>query len=169
MHPCARCASMQKTCCQRAEILVTRGDVDRIAGHTGKTDFWDVRRPLEASYLEEDPEDPNWLAYTTDDQGRRRMLRRKPGGDCTFLGEAGCVLPLETRPLVCRLYPFAYTERGLSGEDVDYCPTGVLLPADRPGLTMLTVLGMAPVDGERWRGQLYAELRAERGAACASA
>ena len=25
-HPCARCATMQKTCCQRAEILVTDGE-----------------------------------------------------------------------------------------------------------------------------------------------
>ena len=31
MHPCARCALAQKTCCQRAEILLTGGDVSRIA------------------------------------------------------------------------------------------------------------------------------------------
>lgn len=169
MHPCARCASMQKTCCQRAEILVTLGDVDRIASHTGRTDFWNQRAPTDGSYLEQDPDDPNWLGYTTDGQGRRRMLRRHPSGDCTFLGEAGCVLPLETRPLVCRLYPFAYTESGLVGEDVDYCPTKALLPANQPGVTMLTVLGMLPADGERWRKELYQELRSERGAPCASA
>ncbi len=152
---------MQKTCCQRAEILVTGGDLERIGAHTGRTDFWSLRRPANAAYLENDPDDPDWTRLTTDGEGRRRMLVKKPSGDCHFLGSAGCVLPLEVRPLVCRLYPFAYTERGLDGLDDDYCPTEALLPKGMPGVTMLTVLGMVPADGERWRSALYAELRAE--------
>lgn len=164
IHPCARCASMQKTCCQRAEILVTRGDLARIAQHTGQSDFWNNRPPENAEYLEQDPDDPNWLAYTTNERGERRMLLRRPTGDCTFLGEAGCVLPLEVRPLVCRLYPFAYTESGIDGQDVEYCPTESLLPKDRPGVTMLTILGMDPADGERWRSALYRELREDHAA-----
>ncbi len=169
LHPCARCAQMQKTCCQRAEILVTAGDIARIGAHTGREGFWSLRQPNDAAYLEDDSDDPNWLAYTTDGNGRRRMLERKPSGDCTFLGDAGCVLPVEVRPIVCRLYPFAYNERGLDGMDDDYCPREKLIPRNKPGASMLTVLGMDKSDGERWRAQLYGELRREWSERCGSA
>ena len=162
MHPCAQCASLQKTCCQRAEILVTDGDIHRIAAHTtaAAADFVEFRAPADPAYLEPD-DDTNWLRYTVEPDGTRRVLRRREGGDCTFLGEAGCVLPLEVRPLVCRLYPYSYTERGIDGYDDDYCPTALLAPPGS-GLTMLTVLGMRIDDGRRWHTMLYAELRAQR-------
>lgn len=160
---------MQKTCCQRAEILVTAGDRERIAAHSGRRDAWSLRRPEDASYLEHDPDDPNWLRYTTDAQGRRWMLTRRQNGDCTFLGAQGCVLPLNVRPLVCRLYPFSYTERGLDDIDDGYCPTETLLKDEPAGSTMLTVLDMNRVEAERWRAHLYAELTAERSTPCASA
>ena len=156
MHPCARCATMQRTCCQEAEILVTDGDRDRIAGHVGRDDFWERRRPASAEYLEHDEDDPNWVRLTVGADGTRAMLKRTDDG-CTFLGLHGCVLPLETRPLVCRLYPFDFTERGLCGVADHYCPTERLAP---PGTTMLTVLGMDAIDGERWRAALYRELHA---------
>ena len=50
------------------------------------------------------------------------MLKRQPDGDCTFLGEQGCVLPLETRPLICRLYPYDYSEQGIRDELAAGCP-----------------------------------------------
>lgn len=170
LHPCARCARLQKTCCQRAEILLTLGDLARIEAHTGRDDFWSRRAPSAPEYAEPDESDPNWHRYTFDADGTRRLLKRRAQGDCTFLGERGCVLPLETRPLVCRLYPFAYTESGLDGIDDDYCPTGTLLPKSDPHATMLTVLDMREADGERWRRALYAELKSEHEAApCVSA
>lgn len=168
IHPCARCAGVQRTCCQRAEIVLTTGDLDRIGRHTGSDDFYSIRPPENPDYLEPDEDDPNWAHYTIDGQGRRRMLKKKPAGDCTFLGPAGCILPMEVRPLVCRLYPFAYTERGLEGVDQDYCPTDLLLRGATPGTTMLTVLRMDPRDGTRWHEMLYNELRAERPPPCAS-
>lgn len=168
LHPCARCARMQRTCCQRAEIVLTSGDIRRVGDHTSRTDFWSVRAPEDPAYLGHDPDDPNWLAYTTDENSRRRMLNRSPEGDCTFLGPEGCVLPTDVRPIVCRLYPFAYNERGLVGIDDAYCPTAALLPREQPGVTMLTVLGMNPEQGERWRADLYAELREDWSRRCAS-
>lgn len=189
-HPCARCASVQKTCCQRAEIVVTTGDLARIAAHTGHADVAHRTRPTDPSYLEHDPDDPNWTAYTIAPDGTRRVLKKQDGvhaglsghrgqaGDCAFLGPAGCALPEEVRPLVCRLYPFMYTERGLDGEadesegvDESYCPTHLFFTAQerrptdgRPRVTMLTVLKMDPRDAERWRRQLYDELRADHDA-----
>lgn len=157
MHPCAKCATLQKTCCQRAEIVLTEGDVLRIAHHTGRIDFHDHRPPAGPEYLEPDDDDPNWLKYTVRADGTRRVLKRAPSGDCTFLGDRGCSLPAEIRPIVCRLYPFSYNERAIKGEDAAYCPRSHLAP---PGVTMLTVLGMNLDDGARWHKQLYAELRA---------
>ena len=53
-------------------------------------------------------------------------------GDCTFLGAAGCVLPEEVRPLVCRLYPFEYTHRGILGEPRQRLDKGVILDQVAP-------------------------------------
>lgn len=158
MHPCATCATIQRTCCQRAQILVTDGDIARIEAHTRRADFWEERPPLDPAYADVDDDDPNWVALTFEPGGTRRVLKRDDAHGCTFLGSAGCTLPTEVRPLVCRLYPFAYNERGITGMDDDYCPTAVLAPPGS-GLTMLTVLGMNASEGERWRSALYAELR----------
>jgi len=65
------------------------------------------------------------------------------------------VLPEETRPLVCRLYPYEYTFRGIHGEHPYFCPTELVDPS---GLGMSKVLGMSQAVAERWRRQLYLEL-----------
>lgn len=156
MHPCARCATMQRTCCQRAEILVTQGDVERISRYVGASDFYSRRAPEDPSYLEPDPDDPNWLPYTTFPDGTRNLLLRRADG-CTFLGPAGCVLPENVRPLVCRLYPWEFTEAGILAEDAGYCPVETLAG---PNGSMLTVLNMTRPDAEQWRADLYTELRA---------
>lgn len=159
LHPCARCAQMQRTCCQRAEILLTGGDVARIHAHTGRDDFDERRRPLDPAYLEADDADPEWLGLTLDADGRRRLLARRPNGDCVFLGERGCVLPTEVRPLVCRLYPWSYDAGGLRGEDAEYCPRAL---RRWPGDTMIEVLAIGRADAESWRARLYQELRDDR-------
>ena len=156
VHACARCATLQKTCCQRAEILLTTGDIARIAHDVGREDFWEQRAPLDPGYTEPDDDDPRWLEYTVATDGRRLVLRRREGGDCSFLGHAGCELSLEVRPLVCRLYPYAYTEWGLIGLDDEYCPRSTLSPQGRP---MNEVLDIPMASAESWRRQLYEELR----------
>ena len=158
LHPCARCARMQETCCQRAEVYVTLGDVARIAEHSGRSDFHERRSPADSEYLDDDEDDPIWRRATVASDGTRRVLRRKANGDCTFLGEAGCVLPEGVRPLVCRLYPYDYTESGMKGETAGYCPREELAP---PGGSMIRLLGIGLSDAERWRRELYRELRSE--------
>lgn len=164
---CVRCARHTRTCCQRSEVYVTPGDVERIAAHTGRGEFYEFRAPGNPEYLPQD-DDPAWRDQAFRPDGTRRVLRREANGDCTFLGSKGCTLPLEVRPLVCRLYPFEYTEAGLTDELASGCPLELL----RPGEQLLTALDMHRSDGERWRQQLYAELRSEPdggGAPCASA
>lgn len=155
-HPCARCAAVQKTCCQRAEILVTLGDVERIRRHTRSDGFYAHRAPVDPAYAEPDPDDPEWPARTVRADGKRRVLNRQGNGDCAFLGAFGCVLPMDVRPIVCRLYPFEYTAKGILGSDPEYCPTRMLAPNGEP---MTQVLRMSVGEAETWRRQLYEEIR----------
>lgn len=103
-------------------------------------------------------DDPTWGKLVFRPDGSRRVLRRKENGDCLFLGTAGCTLNVETRPMVCRMYPFEYTERGLEEGLSEGCPTHLMHPKE----TLLKVLDMRHEDGERWRRQLYQELHEEK-------
>lgn len=156
MHPCARCACVRLTCCERAEITLTDGDLRRVAAWTGRDDFSERRWPQDPADAVPDPDDPDWHRGTVAPDGTRRVLRRRRGGACTLLGEAGCSLPEDVRPLVCRLYPFVYDARGLAPvESAHYCPSILLATAGR---TMSGVLGMDRATAEGWRAQLYEEL-----------
>lgn len=157
-HPCVRCASAQRTCCQRAEVLVTLGDLGRIAAAAGRRDFVELRAAADPTYTEPDPADPMWVRYTVRPDGTRRVLRREATGDCTFLGAGGCVLPAEARPLVCRLYPYDYTESRLTAVGGEFCPTSLFAGE---GGDMAEVLGMEAAGARRWHAMLYEELRAE--------
>ena len=150
---CARHAQFEKTCCQTCEVLVTKGDRLRIAEHTGQQEFWERRAPTDPVYLQQD-DDPNWLKWVFAPDGTRPILRRRTAGDCGFLETAGCTLPVDVRPLVCRLYPFTYTERGIDGVS-DGCPKEVI----PPGSTILKVLDMNRAEADEWHALLYAELR----------
>lgn len=150
---CAKHAQVERTCCETSEVFVTEGDRSRIAAHAGRTDFWERRAPVDPSYLDQ-PDDPVWLERAFAPDGTRPILRRGPSGACTFLGTEGCTLPVEVRPLVCRIYPFEYTERGVEGVG-GRCPSYVV----PPGGTLLATLGMNREDAERWHRILYRELR----------
>ena len=154
---CARCARHMKTCCQTPEIYVTPGDAARIAGHVGRNDFWHFRVPTDPVYLEED-DDPVWQEHIFREDSSRRVLKKTPDNDCGFLGPQGCTLPLEVRPLVCRLYPFDYDERGIRDELANGCPVELL----RPGQQLLVALDMKIDDARRWHKQLYEEVRLEK-------
>ena len=154
MNLCAKCARYERTCCQKTEIFVTDGDIQRIEAHVGRSDFWEYRKPADPDYLLEQPEDPRWLLYTLRADNTRPQLKQQPSGDCTFLTATGCSLPTTVRPLVCRLYPYNYTEQGISGT-VSGCPL-YLLDQEQ---TLFEAIGMNQHDAERWRRQLYNELR----------
>lgn len=153
---CVRCARHMKTCCQISEVYVSPGDEQRIREHTGETGFSEFRPAEHPSYLDEDG-DKTWMATVFREDGTRRIMKRRANGDCTFLGEAGCRLPLEVRPLICRLYPFDYDDHGIREEALDGCPLELL----RPGQGILEALDMHRADAERWRAQLYREIRRE--------
>ena len=154
IHPCAHCATLQKTCCQVDDVFVTEGDRARIEAHVGHAEFWERR--VRVRRWEHDERDPNWAQMTTRADGTCTLLKRGPDGDCTFLRPSGCALPQATRPLICRLFPITFTERGIDGED-DFCPRALVAPAEE---TMVAALDIRRETAEQWCSQLYAELHA---------
>jgi Fe-S-cluster containining protein len=153
---CARCARHIKTCCQRSEIYVTPGDVKRIAAHSGRDDFAEFIVPDNQEYQDQD-DDPVWRDHVFRQDGSRRTLKRHPNGDCTFLGQAGCTLPLQVRPLVCRLYPYDYTADGIADDLSAGCPLELLLP----GQGLIEALDMNLDDARKWHRMLYEEVLQE--------
>lgn len=154
---CAKHAAMGPTCCQTSEVMVTEGDKARITAHLATSGeriaaWWRATPPTDA--YADDGSDPAWsLGFHPD--GSRPTLVRGADGTCVFLGAAGCRLPVETRPLICRLYPYQYDEGGFTGIS-DRCPKEVV----PPGKSILEVLEMNESDARRWHEQLYRELRA---------
>ena len=158
---CLRCAQHMRTCCQTREIYITLGDVGRIAALSDRQDFYEYRVPSDPSYLDQD-DDPTWATCVLGSDGRRRVLKRLPDGDCLFLGRRGCRLPLDVRPLICRLYPYEYNEQGIQEELASGCPVHLLPPGQR----LVAVLQMNLQDARRWHEQLYREVRLERKPQC---
>ncbi len=151
-HFCAKCGRLGQTCCQRTQIFLTRGDVARLKA-AGADDIAEYAVPFDSSYTESAALDPVWGRIFGPD-GRRRVIRHQAGGDCIFLGEKGCRFDVNTRPLVCRLYPFDYNQNAIKGVDAYYCPKP---EADNEPL-LLALLGMNRDEAEGWRKQLYAEI-----------
>jgi Fe-S-cluster containining protein len=135
---------------------VTLGDVERIAGHLGRDDFFHFQVASEPLYLDQD-DDPVWHEHVIREDNSRRVLKRLPDGDCSLLGPQGCTLPLEVRPLVCRLYPYDYNEHGIRDDLTPGCPLELL----RPGQDLIETLGMKLDDARRWHKQLYEEILLE--------
>ncbi len=151
---CARCARHTRTCCQDTEIHVTLGDMRRIAPYTDGENVSEFRAPSHSVY-NQSREDPVWHQHVFRDDGTRRVLKQQSGGDCVLLGPQGCRLPSESRPLVCRLYPFDYAADGIHDQLASGCPVELL----RPGQQLLQVLSMDIEKARRLHTQLYREIQ----------
>ncbi len=150
---CVRCARHQRTCCQDSEIYVSLADVRRIQPFAEGVEFTEFRAPGYPVH-EQQIEDPFWHKHVFQPDGTRRVIKQVNNGDCFFLGPNGCRLPVENRPIVCRLYPFDYTAEGLKPQPVSGCPLELLAP----GAELLPTLGMDRDEAERLRAQLYEEM-----------
>ncbi|UCD80078.1 MAG: YkgJ family cysteine cluster protein [Desulfobacterales bacterium] len=152
---CYQCSQNGTSCCKGTQILLTTGDVRRIARFLGAFHFFTFEVP---DPIYTDPgDDPVWLTLTIRPDGRRRVLKRTADKRCTMLAENGCLLPITVRPLICRLHPYSFTEAEVSGVD----PT---CPMSREGNwpVLLEKLGMAMFEARQWHRLLYCELREEK-------
>jgi Fe-S-cluster containining protein len=150
---CARCARQGKTCCQGREIYLTPGDLQRICRFTRDLEFMEWSASTDPSYLDQD-DDPVWQRHVFGRDGRRRILQRRANGDCYFLDFGGCRLPMEVRPLLCRLHPVTYTADHIDGEADEGCPRH-LLYADE---SVFGALHMTMDLARQWHRQLYEEI-----------
>ena len=155
---CARCAQAGKTCCQQTEIYVTMNDVKRIAAYTARIDFFEYRLPADPAYLGAE-NDPLWQHHVFRLDGTRRVLKQQPSGDCIFLTVKGCMLGLDVRPLICRLYPLTYTGGGLETEPDGRCPVKIFCH----GQTVFETFDISMQLALRWHMDLYLEMMHPQG------
>lgn len=153
---CAQCAIRQQTCCQAHDIYVTLSDIRRIRRFTGTGEFWEYRVPWNPEYLDVG-DDPLWQSRVIRRDNSRRVLKQQVGGDCVFLTSTGCRIPMEVRPLVCRLHPCQYDERGIQPGLSPECPWYLLASDHSPH----EAVSMSPADADRWHRLLYQEIREE--------
>lgn len=160
MSACSICASKGNgACCKRANIVVTIGDLVRISDYyLHSTSFWEYR----LCHYRPDQNDLLWNVLFRSDNAAR-MLKVRDDGHCVMLKDAtGCILPMDVRPLVCRLYPYdQFTEQGLEDfpdpENSD-CPKEFSKHLED---NLADIIGVQRNDAVRWHKQLYDELRIE--------
>lgn len=150
---CARCACESRTCCQDREIYLTPGDRLRIRAFAGNEQFVEWCPTANPSYLDQD-DDPLWRQHVFDRDGGRRILKRSPDGDCFFLGPGGCRLPMDVRPLLCRLHPLTYTADRIDADAEAGCPRHLLAE----GESVLEAVNITMDLAHQWHRQLYEEI-----------
>jgi Fe-S-cluster containining protein len=150
---CALCARQGKTCCQGREIYITPEDMQRIRAFSGDLEFVEWSPTTDPSYLDQD-DDPVWQRHVLGGDNRRRILKRKPDGDCLFLGNRGCRLPMDVRPLLCRLHPLTYTADHIDAEADAGCPRHLLCS----GESVFDAIHMTMELAQQWHRQLYEEI-----------
>lgn len=159
VSPCAVCASLGKACCKGYQIYLTPGDVSRISDYLNSSDFYTVEPPV-LSDIEPDY-DPLWLPMIMSEDRQVRVLKRGADKQCSLATDKGCQLPLDRRPLVCRLFPYYYLEDGILGIDAA-CP----ISNDCNWRTVLNRMDMDEVKAKSWVDLLYKEIRNKKEAIC---
>lgn len=157
---CVECSKLRRfTCCQdnKIEVYITKGDVDRIHKYTNQDEFYTFVIPKDELYQGQD-DDPIWKENVFRSDGSRRILNRLDNSNCLFFGSNGCLLPMEVRPLLCRLFPLSFDSDGLFPELFEYCPTFLL----RDNEKLLDVIGVNYQDAFKWHNILYKEILRER-------
>ncbi|GAB6143399.1 YkgJ family cysteine cluster protein [Desulfocicer niacini] len=151
-QPCMSCARVGTSCCKNNQVNLTTGDIQRVSDFLGHQNFYTLEPPV----LEEicPAYDPQWLPLIMEPTGKVRVLKRTAEKNCSMLTENGCQLPYDCRPLICRLYPYTYTEEGIMGIDAS-CP----ISREKNWSVILEQLDMPADKARQWLGLLYTEVK----------
>lgn len=154
---CIDCSRTDACCCCGVEIYLTGGDVSRITKHNGISadEFSHFVAPT-GIYVDA-AGDPGWNPLVLRPDGTRRIVKLRRDGSCTFLTSTGCSLPLDVRPLLCRIHPYDFDRQSLKGVDAD-CPISAM--PDQPAA--LKAIGMPRDAVATWHRALYSEILADR-------
>lgn len=153
--PCCECEKAGAVCCVMRQVIITDKDIDRVAVHLGRRDFYAFEFP-EAWYLEP-CYDPDWLSLVLQPDGKLKVLKRKEDRSCNLLGAKGCVLPFDVRPRLCQLHPYMHTAKGIIGLDM----TCLISRVDKVE-TYLEEHNMPMDKAKEWQKELYFELNREK-------
>ncbi|WP_018123540.1 zinc/iron-chelating domain-containing protein [Desulfovibrio oxyclinae] len=114
-HVCVRCAEHGPTCCRitpgQEEVCfpLSTAEWERIRDfQPDKGGF--VKQANSQAFIDNVkrlfPGEDEAVAELFPERGEHVRLALRSDGSCRFLGSKGCVLPRESRPYYCRLYPF---------------------------------------------------------------
>ena len=148
------CAQAGTSCCKNYQIILTTGDIQRISDFLGHQNFYTLEPPVFEDIVPD--YDPLWMPMVLKSEGLVCVLKRTPEKNCALLMETGCSLPYDRRPLICRLYPYRYTEEGILGID-EACP----ISGEKEWGFVLDKLDMPAGKAKQWISLLYAEVRNE--------
>ncbi len=151
---CMSCARIGTSCCKNYQISLTTGDIQRISEFLGRQDFFTFEAPVPEDI--EPDYDPLWMSMVLQPQGLVRVLKRTLERNCSLLTTTGCCLPYDRRPLICRLYPYRYTEDGILGID-QACP----IAREKEWGAILDGLDMPADKARQWLTLLYSEVKSE--------
>ncbi len=149
--PCATCASLGHSCCKGYQIYLTSGDIVRISGFLKHSDFYTYEPPI-LSDIEPDY-DTCWLPLIMSEGNRVRVLNRTDDKQCCLAFAMGCLLPLETRPLICRLFPYDFINHHILGIDSS-CP----ISKECNWQSILDGMEMTESKAQHWVDLLYEEI-----------
>lgn len=163
-YGCAVCARSQRTCCQSSEPFASIGDISRInlymhrnmkGSRVAPWWWWGWREPSQ-EYIEGMRADPQWATLLPMKSGLRRVVLSSDNGNCVFLKSTGCVLPMEVKPLVCRIYPWDFVAFKVTGLS-DFCA----IEAKGNHRDMGEALGLTKEMAQEWVEQLRSEMERE--------
>ncbi|OHD63356.1 MAG: hypothetical protein A2176_00165 [Spirochaetes bacterium RBG_13_51_14] len=112
---CLACSKLGQDCCREAHAkFITLGDARRVADYLGA----DINSfAVYGELKDEDREEyiyinrhQNYYYDLTRRDGRLLQLKDKSDGSCMFQEEDGCCRIYPSRPLICRTYPFWYSD-----------------------------------------------------------
>ncbi len=159
---CARCAKTNGTCCTldpgQEEYCFPlsageRAGMERAGAKNGHFHRQSNTEPFVENLCRLFPGESDVIHALFPAGGEHDRLAISPQGACLLLGNAGCLLPREARPLYCRLFPFwIRTGRELYFE-LSRCQAQV--EAGGGGAGLLRRLGMTSADVRT----MYHELR----------
>lgn len=123
---CARCAQQSPTCCRippgREDTCFPLSAAERkiLEAHSPKAPGPSFAQSENSRIFQRElrrlfPRDQGVIARLFPLRHAHDRLALTTEGACVFLGPAGCLLPVEDRPLYCRLYPFWFVGRRLTG------------------------------------------------------
>lgn len=150
-YVCARCARIGPTCCfvtpgeEQACFPLSVAEKDRIREALPDVGAF-AMVPNSPRFLEHMlklfPRDEARVRELFPERKEHMRLATDAQGNCRLLGPEGCLLPVESRPYYCRVFPFWFQR----GQLTAFLPADCLAAREKRSVAgLLKTFGVAPV------------------------